>query len=112
MIPILEKEQKEIPDILKTVSIHVATQIANSLDDDPESKVLLTGGGTFNSFLIDTLKSISKCDFIIPKKELIDFKEALVFALLGVLKLREEINVLSSVTGARIDHSSGRIYEP
>ncbi len=112
VIPLLEKEQKEIPDILKTFSTHAATQIAECLDNDQQSRVLLTGGGTFNGFLIKTLKSKSNCDFVIPKKELIDFKEALVFALLGVLKLREEINVLSSVTGARIDHSSGRIYEP
>ncbi|CAL67856.1 conserved hypothetical protein [Christiangramia forsetii KT0803] len=112
IIPLLEKNQKDIPAILKTFSIHAATQIANSLDDDPESKVLLTGGGTFNKFLIEEIKSRSSCDFVIPDKQLIDFKEALIFALLGVLKLRGEINVLSSVTGSKMDHSSGRVYEP
>lgn len=112
IIPMLERHLDDIPGILKTYSVHAATQIAACLDDDPDSKVLLTGGGTFNSFFIEQLKAKSKCDFVIPDKELIDFKEALIFALLGALKLREEINVLSSVTGARIDHSSGRIYEP
>jgi len=112
IIPLLEKFQDTIPSVLKTFSIHAATQIAKCLDDHPESRVLLTGGGTFNTFFIEELKSRSKCDFVIPDNQLIDFKEALIFALLGILKLREEINVLSSVTGAKIDHSSGRIYEP
>jgi anhydro-N-acetylmuramic acid kinase len=47
---------------------------------------------------------------IIPDKKILEFKEALIFALLGVLKLRGEINVLSSVTGAKTDHSTGNIY--
>ncbi|MCM8567748.1 anhydro-N-acetylmuramic acid kinase [Gramella jeungdoensis] len=112
VIPLIENNTEEIPNIVRTYTVHVAKQIANCLDDDPDSKVLLTGGGTFNTFLIEEIKSRSKCDFIVPEKQLIDFKEALIFALLGVLKLRGEINVLHSVTGARIDHSSGRIYEP
>jgi len=112
VIPILENEENDIPDILKTYSVHAATQIGNSLDNDPASKVLLTGGGTFNKYFVEEIRSKSNCEFIIPDKELIDFKEALIFALLGVLKLRGEINVLSSVTGAKMDHSSGRIYEP
>jgi anhydro-N-acetylmuramic acid kinase len=51
-------------------------------------------------------------ELIIPSPKILEFKEALIFALLGVLKLRGEINVLSSVTGAKIDHSSGEIYNP
>jgi anhydro-N-acetylmuramic acid kinase len=35
-----------------------------------------------------------------------------VFALLGVLRIRNEINVLLSVTGASTDHSSGIIFNP
>ena len=112
IIPLLEKAELDIPDILKTYNIHAATQIANCLDNAPESKVLLTGGGVFNSFFIEQLKSRSACNFVIPEPEIIDFKEALIFALLGVLKLRGEVNVLSSVTGAKMDHSSGRIYKP
>ena len=49
---------------------------------------------------------------IIPSHKILEFKEALIFALLGVLKLRRETNVLSSVTGAKTDHSSGIIYSP
>ena len=51
-------------------------------------------------------------EIIIPSAKILEFKEALIFALLGVLKLRNEINVLSSVTGAKKDHSSGEIYKP
>nr|WP_089662217.1 anhydro-N-acetylmuramic acid kinase [Christiangramia echinicola] len=112
ILPLIEKYKIEIPEILKTYTVHVAIQIAKSLDDDPSSDVLLTGGGVFNTYLIEELKLRSSCNFIIPDNQVIDFKEALIFALLGVLKLRGEINVLSSVTGAKIDHSSGRIYEP
>ena len=112
IIPLLEKYQNDIPSILKTYSVHAAIQIANSLDNNPQSKVLLTGGGAFNKFFIDEIKSRSECVFVIPDRQLIDFKEALIFAFLGALKLRGEVNVLSSVTGSKMDHSSGRLYEP
>ena len=112
VIPLIERYDLEIPDILRTFAIHAATQISSGLDNDPGSSVLLTGGGAYNRFFVEQLRSESNCNFIIPDKQLIDFKEALIFALLGVLKLRDEVNVLSSVTGAKMDHSSGRIYEP
>lgn len=111
VFPILEKYEDNIPDILHTYTLHVAQQIAKTLDDDPETKVLMTGGGTFNNFLLRLLKTESKCHFTIPSDEIINYKEALIFGLLGVLKLRDEVNVLKSVTGAKKDHSSGVIYE-
>ena len=72
--------------------------------------MLVTGGGAFNNFLIKRLRSLTKAEVIVPDKETIDFKEALVFALLGVLKDQNEINCLKSVTGARKDHSSGVVF--
>ncbi len=112
VIPLINSYQLEIPDIMRTFTEHVAYQISQSLDDERESDVLLTGGGTYNLFLVERMKAASNCRFRIPEDELINLKEALIFALLGVLKLREEINVLSSVTGAKKDHSSGRIFRP
>ena len=74
-------------------------------------KVLVTGGGAYNDFLIERIqKQFPEMDIIIPEPKLLEFKEALIFGLLGVLKLRNETNVLSSVTGAKHDHSSGVIY--
>jgi anhydro-N-acetylmuramic acid kinase len=55
---------------------------------------------------------LSKAEIIVPDQRLVDFKEALVFALLGVLKIRGEVNVLASVTGADSDSSSGNIWYP
>ena len=60
-------------------------------------------------FLINRIKANSKHTVIIPDNRLIDYKEALIFAFLGVLRKRNEINCLSSVTGARRDSSSGQI---
>lgn len=112
IFPLLKEFEDDIPSILRTYCEHVAMQVANAVDGKEESKVLVTGGGAFNDFLISQFREFSNCQFVIPEKELINFKEALIFALLGVLKLRGEINVLSSVTGASRDHSSGLIFSP
>ncbi len=112
ILPLLEKSGLDVPSILKTYTIHAAIQIANALDDNSESDVLLTGGGVYNSYFIEELRKFSACNFVVPDNQLVEFKEALIFALLGALKLRGEVNVLRSFTGARIDHSSGRIYKP
>jgi anhydro-N-acetylmuramic acid kinase len=72
---------------------------------------LITGGGAYHSFLIDRLQHyVPSVQITIPDDKTIQFKEALIFALLGVLRLRNEVNVLASVTGAKRDHSSGQIY--
>ena len=110
VIPLIEKANLETPAILNTFCLHVAYQISECLDNQQSSKVLITGGGAYNDFLIETLEQQSNCSFIIPKKEIVEFKEALIFALLGVLKLREEVNALKSVTGAEKDHSSGKVF--
>ena len=72
--------------------------------------MLITGGGVYNSFLINRLKDLSEYKIKIPSDDIIEYKEALIFSLLGVLKLRNEINCLASVTGASHDHSSGIIH--
>ncbi|MDR9457039.1 MAG: anhydro-N-acetylmuramic acid kinase [Salegentibacter sp.] len=111
VFPVLEKYEDDIPAILHTCSVHIAQQIANVLDNDKNSNVLVTGGGAFNNFIIKELKAHSQCHFTIPSKEIIDFKEALIFGLLGVLKIRGEVNTLKTVTGAEKDHSAGVIFE-
>jgi len=107
--PLIESYNMSIKDKLHTFCHHIANQMAVVFKQH-NSKVLLTGGGVYNSFLIQLLKKASPdTEFIIPGKNIIEYKEALIFGLLGVLKLRNEVNVLSSVTGAKHDHSSGVI---
>lgn len=108
VFPIIDSFDIEIKDILRTFIEHISYQIAKHIKRI--SKVLVTGGGAYNEFLIERLRSISKSNLILPSKELIEYKEALIFGLLGVLKLRDEVNCLKSVTGAIKDHSSGVVY--
>ncbi|HEX9980867.1 MAG TPA: anhydro-N-acetylmuramic acid kinase [Flavobacterium sp.] len=101
-----------IENILRTFTEHIAQQISLALPSR-NGKMLVTGGGAYNTFLIDCLREqLPEMEIIIPEKKILEFKEALIFALLGILKIRNEINVLSSVTGAKHDHSSGKIYKP
>lgn len=110
IFPILETFDIPVKSILRTFTEHIAIQLSKQFREN--CSVLITGGGVYNSFLIERLKHISKIEIIIPPAEIIEFKEALIFGLLGVLKIRGEINCLSSVTGARSDHSSGEVYLP
>lgn len=110
VFPIIENYSISIEDKMRTFSEHIAQQIALALPDKNGS-LLVTGGGAYNVFLIKRIRHyLPEMTIVIPEKKLLEFKEALIFALLGVLKLRNEINVLASVTGAREDHSSGNIY--
>ncbi|MDT0559402.1 anhydro-N-acetylmuramic acid kinase [Ichthyenterobacterium sp. W332] len=108
IFPLINAFNLEIKDVLRTFVEHVAYQISKAIEDN--SKVFITGGGVFNDFLIARLKSMSRSYIIIPDNDIIEYKEALIFGLLGVLKLRGEVNCLKSVTGAIKDHSSGVIY--
>ena len=111
VLPIIESYNLEVRDILRTINEHAAIQISKYLYQN-NLKTLITGGGAYNLFLIERIKRLSNSKIIIPNTDIIEYKEALIFGLLGVLKVRNEINCLKSVTGARKDHSSGRILEP
>ena len=108
--PILDPKTVKPIDGLRTANEHIAMQIAKPLK--AKSTVLVTGGGAYNSYLLERIESYKKLDLIVPDADLVEFKEALIFGLLGVLKLRDEVNCLSSVTGAKHDHSSGNIFMP
>lgn len=111
VLPIINKfNYLIIPDILSTFSEHIAIQIKNILLNK-SGKMLVTGGGAYNDDLIERIKKNNpNIEIVVPEQKIIEFKEALIFAFLGVLKLENKINVLSSVTGAFEDHSSGFIY--
>lgn len=110
LFPLLEKYKLSPKDILRTFTEHIAIQLAKQFEEN--KKVLITGGGAFNEFLIERLEHHKKIWVETPSRELIEFKEAIVFGLLGVLKLENKINTLSSVTGAKHDHSSGVVWQP
>lgn len=108
IFPITEKYKTK--EVLRTFTEHIAFQISENLQNK-KSKLLITGGGAYNDFLIDRIGHyLPETDIVIPEKKIIEYKEALIFALLGYLKLQNRTNVLSSVTGAERNHSSGVIH--
>jgi anhydro-N-acetylmuramic acid kinase len=110
ILPHISTEAYSIPDLLRTVYQHAAGQISSNLTGDPSGNVLVTGGGAYNRFLLELIRQNTRCNLVLPDDRLIQFKEALIFAFLGVLRMRNEINCLASVTGARQDSSSGVVY--
>jgi len=106
VFPILKNNDSK--DLLCTFCEHIAIQIGKFLADE---SALFTGGGVFNSFLMDRITFHSKAKILVPNKELIEFKESLIFAFLGVLRLRNEVNCLQSVTGANRDNCGGVIHQ-
>lgn len=107
IFPLLENI--ETLDALATFTEHAAQQIANVINQYSIKDILITGGGAYNTFLIEKIRAKTKAEVIIPEKEIINYKEALIFAFMGVLKMNNEINVLSSATGSTEDHCSGVI---
>lgn len=114
--PIIDQSNSSIEDKLCTAVEHEAIQITNIFKSDMQQKgkVLITGGGAFNTFLIERIKHYTpkNIKIIIPDADTIEYKEAIIFAFMGILRDRDEINCLKSVTGASIDVSGGEIFMP
>ena len=108
VFPLVDKYKLDSHNILRTFLEHVAQQISQIIQ--PFDTILFTGGGVYNNFLIKRIEDIGKNNIIIPADHIINYKEALIFALLGLLKLQGQVNCLSSVTGAQKNHSSGKIF--
>ncbi|MPL55541.1 Anhydro-N-acetylmuramic acid kinase [bioreactor metagenome] len=105
ILPLLKDETPE--NIIATFTEHIAEQIAKVFNDNQLKTVLVTGGGTFNTYLLEKIREKSQTELIVPDENIINFKEALIFALMGVLRLRNEVNVLCSATGSTENHCSG-----
>jgi anhydro-N-acetylmuramic acid kinase len=112
ILPLIETVTNSIEDILNTLSNHISEQISIILNDIIGQNILITGGGAYNTYIIDLIKSKTDKNIQLPSNQIIDFKEALVFAFLGVLNIENEVNVLKSVTGASSDSVSGIIAHP
>jgi anhydro-N-acetylmuramic acid kinase len=115
-----EKEMKPLlqdsistEDKLSTACMHIAMQIGKTIElsANPKDTVLITGGGAHNKFLIDTIKTQTNVKILLPDKMLIDYKEALIFAFLGLLFKLDKENVMSDVTGCSRNHIGGALYK-
>jgi len=102
-------KDKEPEDSLHTFCEHIAIQIGSFIKHE---SALFTGGGVFNSFLMERIQHHSSSNIIIPSNTMINFKETLLFGFIGVLKARNEVNCLQSVTGAERDNCGGVIHQP
>jgi anhydro-N-acetylmuramic acid kinase len=111
-LPLLSATNISIYDKLATVYKHISEQISKVLNHYELKDVLVTGGGTHNKYLIDLVSSLAKAKLIIPDLKVIDYKEAIIFAFLGLLRFQNRINILASVTGAERDSIGGAIYMP
>ncbi len=115
VIPLFAKSKISVVDKLRTFYEHIAVQITKCLTDDNKNldrnrNAFLTGGGAHNKFLVELIKSYTNTKIILPEKVIVDYKEALIFAFLGVLRHYEMKNCLKSVTGARFDNVGGQIF--
>lgn len=112
-LPIIDSSYP-INDILSTLVEHLAIQISVVLNCTSKAsehqKLLITGGGAYNSFLINQLKEKTNVDLVIPSDLIIQFKEALVFAFLGILRIENQTNTLKEVTGAKYNSIGGAVY--
>lgn len=116
--PIIKNYTEPVEDLLNTYTEHIAIQIKNSIAENKKEntasqQLLVTGGGAFNTFLIERLQAhLNELDIavVMPDENLVKYKEALIMALMGVLRWREEYNVLSSVTGAGRDSVGGALW--
>ncbi|PID92901.1 MAG: anhydro-N-acetylmuramic acid kinase [Bacteroidetes bacterium] len=112
MQPILQQAGLSIEDLMASTAEHIAFQIVRMLSGYSLKRVLLTGGGALNTHLLKRIQALAKAELVVPDLETVLYKEAIVFAFLGLLRMRNEINCLASVTGGRQDLSCGVIHKP
>lgn len=121
ILPLFEEFDISVEDKLRTYTEHIAMQVADhikmiaqkeKLTFTANEKLLATGGGAFNKFLIGRIKEQTQIAIVVPGGELVKFKEAIVIAFMGVLRMLNQVNVLKSVTGASKDSIGGAVYRP
>jgi anhydro-N-acetylmuramic acid kinase len=112
ILPLINHPNQNVPNILRTFTEHIAQQVVKSTHADKDKKIFVTGGGAYNIFLIERITELSDHKILIPDKKIIDYKEALIFAFLGILRMEQQPNCLKSVTGANKNSSGGAIFLP
>lgn len=114
-LPLIESQALLPETALATFTEHTAGKVAeaiNQVSEVSEGKLLITGGGAFNTFLIERIGALlpSGTEAVVPDDLTVNYKEALIFAFMGLLRVKDKINCLSSVTGARRDSIAGALY--
>ena len=109
VFPLLDASGLTLEDLLRTYYEHCAQQLARVTK--PGRSLLVTGGGAYNKFLIERMRELSGCNIVVPEPAIIEFKEALIFAFLGVLYMFDQPSCLRSVTGASRDNIGGMLFK-
>ena len=111
--PLIDARGLEFANVLATFTEHAARQIANVVKRYPKvgSRMLITGGGALNVYMVERIRELAGCTVEIPSRQIIEFKEALIFAFLGALYMADEVSCLSSVTGAACDNIGGMLFK-
>ncbi len=112
ILPILDNNGADTRDKLHTVTQHISYQIAQQLLGIHPTKILITGGGAYNDFLVHSIEQ--RLGHKIPRAsdQVIRYKETLLMSLLGTLRWLKINNIAKSVTGAQRDSCSGAVYLP
>jgi anhydro-N-acetylmuramic acid kinase len=97
-----------LENTVATLTEHAACQIARPFRHG--AHVLVTGGGAHNRHLLQRAQQYGHFHWVKPDPITIDFKEALVFAFLGLCRMEGIANCLQSVTGAARNLVSGQVY--
>lgn len=109
VFPLIDSYSLPLENTLRTYYEHCAVQLANVTE--PGKSILVTGGGAWNKFLLERMEALSACSLKVPEPEVVDYKEALIFAFLGVLYMTDTPSCLSSVTGASKDNIGGMLFK-
>jgi len=112
LLPLMDQSGLSPENFMATAVEHIAFQLARGIQEAGIRNLLVTGGGALNQSLMDRISHFASASIEVPEEELVHYKEALVFALLGALRIRGEVNCLASVTGGKQDLSAGTIHHP
>lgn len=115
ILPLVDEFNLSPYDVLHTYCEHLAFQIAKHLQpfqQNNSEKILITGGGALNKYLVERIAHYTRLQIAQADNTVINYKEALIFALMGVLRWREETNIYPTVTGAKAPSIAGAIYLP
>ena len=108
--PLVSAYEIVLEDLLATFVEHIALQLAASIQEANVQILMVTGGGAYNTFLMERIEQHSGQKIAIADSSLIQYKEALIFAFLGILRITNKTNTLTSVTGATRASIGGALW--